>query len=150
MEIGTLSSSTTTTASTTTTTGNIVSKDDFLLLLVTQMKNQNPLEPMKDSEFLAQLAQFSSLEQLQNLSQQADINQAYALLGKEVGAISGNEVLTGVVERVWIENGVPYLLIGEYAAKLQEVVMVALHDTSSNQNGNDEASDNNGGSDDGE
>ncbi len=39
-------------------------KDQFLQLLVTQLKNQNPLDPMKDTEFIAQLAQFSSLEQL--------------------------------------------------------------------------------------
>ena len=41
-----------------------VSKDDFLQLLVAQLKNQNPLEPAKNENFLAQLATFSSLEQL--------------------------------------------------------------------------------------
>ncbi len=40
-------------------------RDAFLQLLVTQLQNQNPLEPQADGEFLAQLAQFSSLEQLQ-------------------------------------------------------------------------------------
>ncbi|HET9369343.1 MAG TPA: flagellar hook capping FlgD N-terminal domain-containing protein [Vicinamibacterales bacterium] len=44
-------------------------KDAFLKLLVTQLQNQNPLQPMADGEFLAQLAQFSSLETLQTMQQ---------------------------------------------------------------------------------
>lgn len=47
---------------------NILSKDDFMRLLITQLKNQNPIEPMKNEDFIAQTAQFSSLEQLQNMN----------------------------------------------------------------------------------
>lgn len=52
-------------------TGNAMQglgKDAFMSLLVTQMQHQNPLEPQADGEFLAQLAQFSSLEQLQGIN----------------------------------------------------------------------------------
>lgn len=47
-------------------------KEDFLTLLVTQLENQDPLEPMDDTDFAAQLAQYSSLEQLMNISEKMD------------------------------------------------------------------------------
>lgn len=47
---------------------NSLDKEAFLKLLVTQLANQNPLNPVEDKEFIAQLAQFSSLEQMQNLN----------------------------------------------------------------------------------
>lgn len=76
-------------------------KDDFMNLLVTQMTNQNPLEPMDNTEFVAQMAQFSSLEQMQNiasgmellaLTQTAATNsQMVNLIGKRV-LIPGSEI----------------------------------------------------------
>ncbi|WP_198469633.1 flagellar hook assembly protein FlgD [Acetomicrobium sp. S15 = DSM 107314] len=47
-------------------------KDSFLRILITQLTNQDPLEPMKDTEFIAQMAQFSELEQMMNISKQMD------------------------------------------------------------------------------
>ncbi len=49
-------------------TNNSMGKEDFLQLLITQMKNQDPMSPLDNSDFAAQLAQFSSLEQLSNLN----------------------------------------------------------------------------------
>jgi len=80
-------------------------KNDFLNLLVTQLRHQDPLEPMKDSDFIAQLAQFSSLEQLSNintmlgysteldyiLSQTIANTMATTIIGKEVVA-DGNAI----------------------------------------------------------
>jgi len=81
------------------TTGRVMGKEEFLKMLVAQLKNQNPLNPLDGTEFTAQLAQFSSLEQLQNvyaelkaLSQrQASLNnsQLLGLIGREV-TLKGN------------------------------------------------------------
>jgi len=81
-------------------TDNTLGKDDFMNLLIAQISNQNPMEPMKDTDFIAQLAQFSSLEQMQNiasgmemlaLSQAASTNsQMVNLIGKRA-VIEGND-----------------------------------------------------------
>jgi len=76
-------------------------KDDFLTLLITQLQNQDPLNPADSTEYTAQLAQFSSLEQLSNVNAnleymqlyQASINnaQAVSFIGKEIIAL-GDEI----------------------------------------------------------
>lgn len=63
---------------------NSLGKDAFMKILVTQLKNQDPLEPLKDTEFIGQMAQFSSLEQLTNLNKAMN-----SLVG-----IQGNQSLT--------------------------------------------------------
>ena len=52
-------------------------KDDFLQLLVTQLQHQNPLEPMSDTEYIAQLAQFSSLEQMENIADELAVSNEW-------------------------------------------------------------------------
>ncbi len=61
-----------------------VGKDEFLRLFVAQLKNQSPMDPLKGHEFIAQLAQFSSLEQLTNLNASfSDMLKFEQLLGEE-------------------------------------------------------------------
>jgi flagellar basal-body rod modification protein FlgD len=84
----------------TTTGASTLGKDSFLQLLVTQMQNQNPLDPQDNSEFVAQLAQFSSLETMQNLStsvdaiggmyQSSQALQASSLVGRNVIVDAGS------------------------------------------------------------
>jgi flagellar basal-body rod modification protein FlgD len=96
-------------------------RDAFLKLLITQMQNQDPLQPMDNTEFIAQLAQFSALEQtqqtndnLETLMQMVGISQAMGLLGKTVQALSsGGTVISGVVEGVQFDGTQAWLTVGD-------------------------------------
>lgn len=97
-----------------TTTGkgpnNELGKDAFLQLLVTQMKYQDPLNPNTDTEYIAQLATFSQLEQMQNISQLTTNSQAFSLVGQEVvvkvqGATGNTTYVSGRVDYVQMANG---------------------------------------------
>jgi flagellar basal-body rod modification protein FlgD len=80
---------------------SVMGKDDFLKMLIAQLKNQDPLNPLDGSNFAAQLAQFSSLEQLQNMNTQLGSlgsslssltnGQLVNLIGNEVSA-DGNAI----------------------------------------------------------
>jgi flagellar basal-body rod modification protein FlgD len=92
-------------------------QDAFLKLLVTQIQMQDPLEPLNAESFVAQLAQFSSVEQLESANlqlgiiQQADAtSQALLLIGRNIATSDGGT--TGVVDGVVFSNGQPQLLVG--------------------------------------
>ena len=65
---------------------NDLDRQAFLQLLVTQLRYQDPLNPMEDREFIAQMAQFSALEQMINLNQTFERNHAFSTLGRSVDA----------------------------------------------------------------
>ena len=80
-------------------------KDDFLKLLMAQLTHQDPMEPMDNSQFIAQMAQFSSLEQMYNVSngftkmaQMMQSSEAAGTLGKVVDLDVEGEQVSGVVE----------------------------------------------------
>lgn len=87
-------------------------KNEFLKLLVTQLKYQDPMSPMNNESFIAQLAQFSSLESMQNIQQGFDGLQTYNLIGKTVIKINPQtlEQTQGVVSGVKQVSG-KYTLI---------------------------------------
>lgn len=97
--------------------GGNLGKDAFLQLLVTQMKYQDPLNPQDNSEYVAQLATFSQLEELQNMSGTMQLSQATSLTGETVimktkSSVTGElGYVTGTVDYVVVENGKPYLCI---------------------------------------
>ncbi len=111
-------------------------KDDFLQLLTTQLRHQDPLNPMEDREFIAQMAQFSSLEQMQNLnttmhnlmeSQQklTSLSQATSMLGKSVEILSEEgENLFGKVTGVQFESGWPLIVVDGKLFDFTEVVSI--------------------------
>ncbi|NLM03871.1 MAG: flagellar hook capping protein [Clostridiales bacterium] len=69
---------------------NDLDKDAFLSLLVTQLQNQDPLNPMEDREFISQMAQFSSLEQMQNLN--ATMKEGNKAIADHITAMNNNIV----------------------------------------------------------
>ena len=96
-------------------------KDDFLKILLTQLTHQDPTKPMEDKEFIAQMAQFSSLEQMTNMTREFGkmqniiaANQAVNLIGKNVQITDGDQVVSGIVEEV-AGHEYPQLLVnGKY------------------------------------
>ena len=95
--------------------GSEMGKDQFLQLLVTQLQNQDPLKPMEDKEFIAQMAQFSSLEQIQNLVKATELQQATTMIGQvvkaEVTGDDGAELVYGRVISAKMDKSVTYLTL---------------------------------------
>jgi flagellar basal-body rod modification protein FlgD len=117
----------------------IMGKDAFLKILLTQLRYQNPLEPVKDTDFIAQMAQFSSLEQMQNMNKNLEaalqtlslwqensfrnsqISCALDLVGREIEYRSGEEYKTGTVEAIRVNGGIPRLVVNDEEVYLEMV-----------------------------
>jgi Flagellar hook capping protein. len=104
-------------------------KDEYLQLLVTQLENQDPLNPMDDKEFIAQMAQFSALEQMLNLNSSFNAVKAYSLLGKTISAnidTDGNSsTITGKVDVVKFDGSNYYLEVQGSYIPLDSVTSVS-------------------------
>lgn len=108
-------------------------QSDFLKLLVTQMTTQDPLNPQKDTEFIAQMAQFSALEQaktmqleMARLRSDQELVRANSLLGKVVELeVSPDLTAQGAVSAVQIEAGTPKLIVGGEKFDLSQVRTIA-------------------------
>lgn len=125
------------------TSSNNLGKDDFLKLMLTELRYQDPMEPVKDKEFIAQLAQFSALEQMQNLNktmsnflaeqQKAQENLYYLfsaaratdLIGKEVKAILDGGEVSGVVTGYKAINGMVKILVDGKEIPIEQIFQVA-------------------------
>ncbi|MDC7224038.1 MAG: flagellar hook assembly protein FlgD [Spirochaetales bacterium] len=110
---------------------NELGKDDFLKILITQMQNQDPTKPMEDKEFIAQMAQFSSLEQMTNMNEafkslagQLNSSSAMNFLGKTVQYAEGENSLTGVVEAV-TGGDYPQLLVNGRYFDMNDVLQIS-------------------------
>jgi flagellar basal-body rod modification protein FlgD len=125
-----LQKTTSSTNSSTGTAGSALGKDAFLQLLVTQMQNQNPLDPQDNGEFVAQLAQFSSLESMQSLNssvstiannyQSSQALQASSLVGRSVIAQTDKAVVDpakGLTGSVALTSSSSNTTVGVYNAK---------------------------------
>ena len=111
--------------------GGTMGKNDFLMLLSAQLRYQDPLNPQNDSDFAAQLAQFSALEQMQNMNETLGAMasyQAYSLVGKYVIAnayIDGElSEIPGIVDSIFSRKGITYAQIGEYTVPISAITDV--------------------------
>lgn len=87
---------------------NTLGQDDFLQLLVTELSNQDPLNPKADMDYFAQLAQFTNLEQTKELGSSLQRLEANSLIGKTVEIqLDHGQTAIGIVEAVGISAGKP-------------------------------------------
>ncbi|OHB62225.1 MAG: hypothetical protein A2168_02170 [Planctomycetes bacterium RBG_13_50_24] len=110
---------------------------NYMKLLITQLQNQNPLEPLDNNEMASQLAQFSQLQQLESMNSSfasvlstTERNYASSLIGKEISFASEDktgtrDITSGIVEEV-INNvdGQIALVTGSHTLALEDVISV--------------------------
>ena len=92
--------------------------DDFMKLLTTQLTSQDPMNPMKDTEFISQMANFTSLEQMRTLSKSFQtfttdqkMSAAPAFLGRNVTVKDATGDVTGLVDSITLKDGKPAIVI---------------------------------------
>lgn len=108
-------------------------KSDFLKLLIAQIQNQDPMKPMEDTQFIAQMAQLNTVEQLTAMNSQLTeflnaqaLSQASALIGKTVEAIAPDgSVINGIVQEVRIQQGKPILVVNGKSVSPADVLLIS-------------------------
>ena len=121
------------TTSATGTTGNAeLGKDAFLNLLVAQLKYQDPTSPTDSSQFMAQTAQFTMVEKMEELAKSTtamvnaqNLASATSLVGRQITWTEGSASKTGVVTAVTMNNGTAQLSVGDLTVDLSAVTKVA-------------------------
>lgn len=100
------------------TQSSAISQEDFLKILLTQLNYQDPLKPLDNQEFLAQMAQFSSLEQTRQLNERVDTllsiqssTQSIGLLGKTVDIQTATGTVTGQITTLVFKEGQPFMTV---------------------------------------
>lgn len=122
-------------------------KDQFLKLLITQLRHQDPINPVEDKEFIAQLAQFSSLEQMQALNTNIGemmlaqqrltaLGQATQMIGKEVELFTNEgENIFGIVDGVQFKNGWPQIMVDGKLYDFGNVVSIRNKEETADESG---------------
>jgi flagellar basal-body rod modification protein FlgD len=89
-------------------------KDAFIKLLITELRYQDPTKPLQDKEFIAQLAQFSALQEMNNISVSIDRMTAIQLFGRNVRLkLKDGEIVGGRVVSVYMEKGRIFLKMND-------------------------------------
>lgn len=144
MELTGLTTDTTTFGAASEATGTKeLNKDAFMELLVQQMKNQDPMDPQSNDQFIAQLASFSSLEQMQNMNDNlltmallqdnnalmSQLTTGSSLIGKDVTWTDPSTGITqsGTVDSLKVQDGLSFLDVGGTEVPLQTITEVTDH-----------------------
>lgn len=115
------------------TGGMAAQKNDFLNLLLSQLTNQNPLEPMDNATMVTQMAQFEMVEKMGRLNEKIDVMTFYQnsmnavnFMDKEVKIIDPDSqtVVTGKVEGIKYYMGVPYVVVNGGTYDVANIVEV--------------------------
>lgn len=118
-------------------------KDEFLKILITQLQNQDPMQPMQDRDFIAQMAQFSSVEQLMNISTQMNTMQqtlgmSSNMIGKEItwiaqkdaastdGKESTTQIKTGIVDSILVRDNQMYAKVGKDEVEMKYITEIRM------------------------
>ena len=106
-------------------------KQDFLNLLVLQLRYQDPLNPVEDKEFIAQMAQFSALEQMQAMNASNTAMKGFSMIGKYVSALFADNItgqtqkVEGHVESVTMNGSNTYVVVGGKEVPIDSIYNVA-------------------------
>ena len=122
-------------------------ENEFLKILITQLQNQDPMQPLQDKDFIAQMAQFTSVEQLLNINKQlTSMNQslgsASGLIGKEISwmqigtdgssdynmdgdSSDGTTTMQGVVEAIIVRSGAQYAKVGTHEVPIDQILQIS-------------------------
>lgn len=121
--------------------GNEMGKDEFLKILIAQLKNQDPASPLQDKEFIAQMAQFTSVEQLSNMAKEMSllrqsIGMASGLIGKMVswtGKDSNGLDISkeGLVDAISFKDGKQYASVKGENVSLDQLTKIWDPETAS-------------------
>jgi flagellar basal-body rod modification protein FlgD len=113
---------------------NNLGKDEFLKILIAQLKNQDPMQPLQDKEFIAQMAQFTSVEQLSNMASEMkllrqSLGLSPGLIGKTVSwettdATGASLTKEGVVDALLFKKGVQYASVKGEEISLDKLVKI--------------------------
>jgi flagellar basal-body rod modification protein FlgD len=113
---------------TTATSNSTLNQADFLKLLVTQMTSQDPLNPESDTDFAAQLAQFSSLQEATTMAGSMSTMQASSLIGSTVSVSSStnsDQATSGVVTAVDMSSGSPEIQVNGQLYALNQILSIS-------------------------
>ncbi len=111
-------------------------KNEFMKILITQLQNQDPMQPLQDRDFIAQMAQFSSVEQIMNMADEMkqmrqSLGWASSLIGKTVSwqdsanPDSASTTKSGIVSAILVKSGSQYAKVEGEDIPMDSITSVA-------------------------